>query len=388
MRRIDWQHRAENLVLFFADRPGRERGRRLHRHEAKNLEEMRHHHVAKSAGLLVETNPVADIERLRHVDLHMIDEIAVPDRLEQAVAEAKGENVLRRLLAEEMIDAENLVLGEHLVQRIVERDRAFEIGAERLFHDDARPAGKLSLAQHLDRRQGGVRRHAQIVHALGLLGEGLLSSVDRFLESAGAGRDRHVVEQRFERRPGLLLRVMGVLLEDGLAGESAEALRVERVERYADDPAFRDEAGAHEMKEARQQLFVGEISGRAEQDDDLRQFGAYPRRYLRHCHPHRRPFDSALNRASLSRVRTTETRQAKTSRATRFHRRSLRLAQPSSSIRSARSNPCARQDASTPGTSARSRPETIASPSALMTAASDGASSRKGLARMLANTRS
>ena len=97
---------------------------------------MRHHHVAIGAGLLVEADPVADVERLRHVDLHVVDEIAVPDRLEQAVGEAEGEDVLRRLLAEKMVDAEDLVLGEHLVQRVVERDRAFEVGAERLFHDD------------------------------------------------------------------------------------------------------------------------------------------------------------------------------------------------------------------------------------------------------------
>ena len=184
---------------------------------------MRHHHVAVGAGLLVETDPIADIEGLRHVDLHMIDEIAVPDRLEQAVAKPKGEDVLRRLLAEEVVDAEDLLLGEHLVQRVVERDRAFEIGAERLFHNDARSPGELSLAQHLDRRQRGIRRHAHIVDALGLLGEGLLGSVDGLLERAGAGRDRHVVEQRFERRPGFLLRVMGVFREDGVAGKGAEA---------------------------------------------------------------------------------------------------------------------------------------------------------------------
>ena len=83
--------------------------------------------------------------------------------------------------------------------------------------------------------------------------------------------------------------MMGVLLEDGLAGEGAKPLRVDRVERYADDPALRDEAGAHQVKEAGQQLLVGEIPGRAEQDDDLRQLGADSHRYLRHCHPHPRP---------------------------------------------------------------------------------------------------
>ena len=112
------------------------------------------------------------------------------------------------------------------------------------------------------------------MHALGLLGEGLLRFVDGLLKGAGASRDRHVVEQRFECRPGVFLGVMGVLLEDGVAREGAKAFRVERVERHADDPAFRDEAGAHQMKKARQQFLVGEISGRAKQNDDLRQLGA------------------------------------------------------------------------------------------------------------------
>ena len=62
------------------------------------------------------------IERLGHVDLHVVDEVAVPDRLEQAVGEAEREDVLRRLLAEEVIDAEDLVLVEDLVQLGVERD--------------------------------------------------------------------------------------------------------------------------------------------------------------------------------------------------------------------------------------------------------------------------
>ena len=105
------------------------------------------HHVAIGAGLLVEGDAVADVEGLGHVDLHMVDEIAVPDRLEQAVGEPEGEDVLRRLLAEEMVDAENLILGEDLVQRVVERDRGFEIGAERLFHDDARSLGEIGLGR-------------------------------------------------------------------------------------------------------------------------------------------------------------------------------------------------------------------------------------------------
>ena len=97
---------------------------------------MRDHHVAIRAGLLVEAGALAQAQRFRHVDLHVVDEVAVPDRLEQPVGEAEREDVLRRLLAQEMIDAEDLVLVEDLVQLGVQRHRACQIGAERLFHDD------------------------------------------------------------------------------------------------------------------------------------------------------------------------------------------------------------------------------------------------------------
>ena len=127
---------------------------------------MGHDHVAKGAGLLVEADAIADVQRLGHVDLHVVDEIAVPDRLEQAVGEAEGEDVLRRLLAEEMVDAEDLVLGEHLVQFGVERDRALEVGPERLLHDHPRALGEVRLFEHPDRRQRCVRRHAEVVDEL------------------------------------------------------------------------------------------------------------------------------------------------------------------------------------------------------------------------------
>jgi len=39
----------------------------------------------------------------------VIDEVAVPDRLEEPVGEAEGEDILGRLLAEEMVDAEDLL---------------------------------------------------------------------------------------------------------------------------------------------------------------------------------------------------------------------------------------------------------------------------------------
>ena len=66
------------------------------------------HHVAQCSGLLVERAAALDPDALRRCDLHMIDEVAVPDGLENAVGKAKNQYVLHGFLAEVMVDAEDL----------------------------------------------------------------------------------------------------------------------------------------------------------------------------------------------------------------------------------------------------------------------------------------
>ena len=68
------------------------------------------HHVLVGAGALVEIGPLIEAEGLGDVDLDVVDEVSVPDRLEQAVGEAERQDVLRGLLAEEVVDAEDLPL--------------------------------------------------------------------------------------------------------------------------------------------------------------------------------------------------------------------------------------------------------------------------------------
>src|SRR2546423_641026 len=93
--RIDRQDASKNLVLLFADGRWLERRRWLHRYEREDLEEVGHHHVAKGTGRLVERCAGTKTQRLRDVDLHMGDEVAVPDRLEEPVGEPESANVLR-----------------------------------------------------------------------------------------------------------------------------------------------------------------------------------------------------------------------------------------------------------------------------------------------------
>ena len=70
-------------------------------------------HVPKGTGRIVIAAALFNAEIFRDSDLHMVDEIAVPDRLENAVAETKDQNVLHRFFAEIMVDAIDLVFRKY-----------------------------------------------------------------------------------------------------------------------------------------------------------------------------------------------------------------------------------------------------------------------------------
>ena len=103
--------------------------------------------MSRKAPVASRSRPVVDRQRLGYVDLHVVDVVPVPDRLEQPVGEAEGQDVLRRLLPQEVVDAEHLLLGEDLVHRGVELSGAGQVGAERLLHDDPGPLDQPGLGQ-------------------------------------------------------------------------------------------------------------------------------------------------------------------------------------------------------------------------------------------------
>ena len=69
---------------------------------------MRRHHVAQRAGGIVEPAAMLDADGLRDRDLHVIDVIAVPQRLEDRIREAQDHDVLHGLFAEIMVDPVDL----------------------------------------------------------------------------------------------------------------------------------------------------------------------------------------------------------------------------------------------------------------------------------------
>ncbi len=160
---IERPHAPEGLHLLVADRLVIGREGRLHGEETHDLEQVVLHDVPDRARLVVEFPPTLDAEGLRHRDLHAVDVVAVPDRLEEGVGEAEHCEVLDGPLAEVMVDAEDVRLVERRVERGVERARRLEIPPEGLLDDDARIARAARSREPFDDGREHARRDREVV---------------------------------------------------------------------------------------------------------------------------------------------------------------------------------------------------------------------------------
>ncbi len=102
------------------------------------------HHVAQGAGRLVKLAAPLHAHSLRHGDLHVINPIAVPDRFKHPVGEAECHDVLHRVLSEEMVNPEDLVLAQRAQDAGIQLARRVQAVAERLL--EHHPAPEFGLA--------------------------------------------------------------------------------------------------------------------------------------------------------------------------------------------------------------------------------------------------
>ena len=100
---------GEHLLLLGAQVAGVERDRLLHRGQREQLEQVVLDDVAGGADAVVVAGAAADADVLGHGDLHVVDVVGVPDRLEHLVGEAQRQDVLDRLLAQVVVDPEHRV---------------------------------------------------------------------------------------------------------------------------------------------------------------------------------------------------------------------------------------------------------------------------------------
>src|SRR6185312_4987177 len=109
------RHRREHFGLLDPKILGIEGDRFLHGGQRQQLQQVVLDDVAGGADPVVVAGPAADTDVLGHGDLHVVDVVAVPDRVVQLVGESQGQQVLHGLLAQVVVDAEHAVPGEDRV---------------------------------------------------------------------------------------------------------------------------------------------------------------------------------------------------------------------------------------------------------------------------------
>ena len=223
------------------------------------------HHVLERPGGLVEGHPVVHRQGLGYVHLHVVDVVAVPDRLEESVGEAEGQDVLHRLLAQEVVDAEDLVLVEDGVHGVVQFLGALQVGAERLLHDDARPFDQVGFAENGEHGTGRRRRDAQVVEAPDLASADVGFRLGHSLGQAGrTGLGRDETQLLLEAGPLEQRDFAGGVLVAGVPGQVPELLVAQLAGGGADDPVLGHQARHGEVEQSGQQLACRQVASGSE----------------------------------------------------------------------------------------------------------------------------
>ncbi|MCW0416748.1 hypothetical protein NB689_002502 [Xanthomonas sacchari] len=285
-------HRLDHLGAPAQHRRRGEGRRRLHRDHRQQLEQVVGHHVTQAAGGVVEAAAPFHADGLGRGDLHMVDAVAVPHRLEQAVGEAEGEDVLHRFLAEEMVDAEHLVLVQHAADDGVELACALQVVAERLLHDHPAPAAAGALLdqpgrpQLFDHRREEARRGGQVEQHVAA---GAVLRADLLQQRAQAAIGgcvvevaAQVVQARTQPAPHLLVQAIGLELRVAVGHQPAHRIAehapprhfADRAVVHADDREFLGQRTAvAQVVQRRQHQAPGQVAAGAEHHDQAGRSG-------------------------------------------------------------------------------------------------------------------
>ena len=268
--------RLQHLQLLVTHGLAVQHRRRFHGHQAQQLQQVVLHHVAQRAGAVVVVGAAADADGLGHRYLDVVDVPRVPQRLEQRVGEPQHEQVLHGLLAEVVVDPEDLLFREHRADLVVDRAGRGEVVADRLLqHDPGRgvdqPVGRGPRADRAEQPwRAGEVEHADARGVAECRGErGPVGVVDHV--------QRDVVQPREEPGAGRVGRIADVPLQLGV-DLVAEARVVEARAGDREDPRLvRQLAVAITEVEGRQQLAHGEVAGAAENQEVARGDGGQVR---------------------------------------------------------------------------------------------------------------
>jgi hypothetical protein len=163
-------HRVQHVHFLVANLVGVEGHHRFHGHQAEQLHQVILHHVAQGAGPIVIAAAMFHAHFFGDGDGHVVHITPVPDRLEQRIGKAERQDVLHRLFAQIMVDAEDLGFLKTRGEGAVQRQRRIQVVPDRfLARRCARvPVGRQAGAREEGRdfaKQGGRRGHVE--NALG-----------------------------------------------------------------------------------------------------------------------------------------------------------------------------------------------------------------------------
>ena len=89
----------EYFYLFVTDGFSVQVRRRFHGHQGEELEQMALDHIAQGPRSVVEFTPAFNAGNLSMRNLHMVDVVSVPQRLQQQVGKAEHKHILHGFLA-------------------------------------------------------------------------------------------------------------------------------------------------------------------------------------------------------------------------------------------------------------------------------------------------
>ena len=89
-------------------------------------------YIANGACLLVKGTPPLDTEVLGHGDLHTLDKITIPERLDKCIREAKDQHVVYGSFPQIVVDAKDISFVKSAQQNLVQfarqaRDRVRKV---------------------------------------------------------------------------------------------------------------------------------------------------------------------------------------------------------------------------------------------------------------------
>src|SRR5581483_2573581 len=143
-------NRAEYFDLFIADGVAMQPSGRLHGQKSYNLKHVVLDHIADGLGGVVKLTTPLDAELFSHRDLHTLDEIPIPDRLQKTIGEAKEQKIQDCFFTEVVVDPKDSRFRKHRMKCGIQLLGRSKIVSKGLLDNDSCILDAARLCERLD----------------------------------------------------------------------------------------------------------------------------------------------------------------------------------------------------------------------------------------------